>query len=172
MGVHALVFIRNGANLSHFFRQMPMRQKEKKYSKFLTVCRIIGPSFDSLCGAMLELRLNLTESKILHKKTRHSFLTVYSKKSSKLTVIFIIKLKTLKHYSFLILATRTSTTEDKMVLRYEKSGYKLDLLSIFNSAASKTLKLKEIFKQNQTKLEHYGYEMLVLRQITTKDKYF
>jgi hypothetical protein len=147
MGGHALVFIRNGANLSHFFRQMSMGQKKKKYSKFLTVCRIIGPSFDSLCGSMLELRLNITESNILHsyehngnsKKTRHSFLTVYSKKSSKLTVIFIIKLKTLKHYSYLILATRTYTTEDKIVLRYENSGDKLDLLSLFNSVVSQNL---------------------------------
>jgi hypothetical protein len=26
-GAYNLVFIRNGANLAHFFRQMPMRQK-------------------------------------------------------------------------------------------------------------------------------------------------
>jgi hypothetical protein len=96
---------------------------------------------------MLELRLNITESKILHscehhgntKKTRHSFLTVYSKKSSKLTVIFHYKTKTLKHNSFLILATRTNTTEDKIVLRYENSGDKLDLLSFFNSVVSLNL---------------------------------
>jgi hypothetical protein len=30
---------------------------------------------------------------------------------------------------------------------------------------------KEIFKLNQTKLKHYGYEVPVLRQSITKDKY-
>jgi hypothetical protein len=35
-----------------------------------------------------------------------------------------------------MLAMRTDITEDKIVLRYEKSGDKLDLISLFNSAAS------------------------------------
>jgi hypothetical protein len=58
---------------------------------------------------MIELRLNITESKILS----------------------IVKLKKLKQYSFLMLARRTNIIEDKIVLRYEKSGNKLDLRSFF-----------------------------------------
>jgi hypothetical protein len=35
-----------------------------------------------------------------------------------------------------MLARRTNITEDKIVLRCEKTGDKLDLLSFFNSAVS------------------------------------
>jgi hypothetical protein len=38
-----------------------------------------------------------------------------------------------------MLARRTSITEDKIVLRYEKIGDKLDLLPSFNCAVSKNL---------------------------------
>ncbi len=67
------------------------------------------------------------EKKIL--KSRYLFLTVHSEKSSKLTIICIVKLQKFKHYSFLMFATRTNTTEDKIVLRFENSGDKLNLLS-------------------------------------------
>jgi hypothetical protein len=46
------------------------------------------------------------------------FLTVHSLKNFKLTVTCIVKVQKLKHYSFLILATRTNTTRDKTALRY------------------------------------------------------
>ncbi len=38
-----------------------------------------------------------------------------------------------------MLARRTNATEDKIFLRYEKSGDKLGLLPFFNSAASLNL---------------------------------
>jgi hypothetical protein len=53
-----------------------------------------------------------------------------------LTVICLVKVQKLKHYSFLMLARRTNITEEEIVLRYGKSQNKLDLLSFFNSAAS------------------------------------
>jgi hypothetical protein len=46
-GAYIVVFIRNEAKLAQFFRQMPIRQKQRKNSKFLTVSIFIGPSFDS-----------------------------------------------------------------------------------------------------------------------------
>jgi hypothetical protein len=50
------------------------------------------------------------------------------------------------HYSFLMLAMRTNITEDKTVLRYERSGDRLYLLSFFNSVGSINFPLlKEIF---------------------------
>jgi|LakMenEpi03Aug12_release.lakeMendotaPanAssembly.Ray.scaffolds.fasta_scaffold159835_3 hypothetical protein len=42
-----LVFIRNRANLAHFFRQIQMRQKWRNNLKFPTVRPVKGPSFDS-----------------------------------------------------------------------------------------------------------------------------
>jgi hypothetical protein len=72
-------------------------------------------------------------------KSRYLFLTVHSEKSLKLTIICIVKLQKLKYYSFLMLATRTNTAENKIVLRYENSGDKLDLLSFFNSPVSLNL---------------------------------
>jgi hypothetical protein len=41
-GAYILFFIRNEANVSHFFRHVPMRQKLRKSSKFLTVRLVIG----------------------------------------------------------------------------------------------------------------------------------
>ncbi len=41
------------------------------------------------------------------------------KKPSKLTVICLVKVQKLRHYSFLVLARRAYITEDKIVLRYE-----------------------------------------------------
>ncbi len=58
-------------------------------------------------------------------------------KCSKLTVICIVKVQKLN--IFLMLAARKNITEDKIVLRYEKSGVKKDLLSFFNSAVSLNL---------------------------------
>jgi hypothetical protein len=40
----------------------------------------------------------------------------------KLSVICIVKVQKLKHTIFLMLATRTHITEDKIVFRFEKSG--------------------------------------------------
>jgi hypothetical protein len=39
---YILVFIKNGANLAHFFRQMSMRKKRRKASTFLTLRLITG----------------------------------------------------------------------------------------------------------------------------------
>jgi hypothetical protein len=94
------------------------------------------------CGTMLELRLNITESKILHsyknnENTKYKVFISNSallKKPSKLTVICLVKVQKLKHYSFLMLARRTHIIEDKIVLKYEKSENKLDLRYFFNSA--------------------------------------
>jgi hypothetical protein len=47
-GAYILVFIRNEAYLAHFFRQMPMKQKWRKTSTFLTICPVLGPDFGSL----------------------------------------------------------------------------------------------------------------------------
>jgi hypothetical protein len=58
-------------------------------------------------------------------------------KCSKLTVICTVKEQKLN--IFLMLAARTNITEDKIVLRYEKSGVKIDMLSFFNSAVSLNL---------------------------------
>ncbi len=128
---YALVFIRNGAHLSHFFRKMPLRQKWRKNSKFLTVRPVIRTSFDSafgwknswICGIGIEQCLLLKVKYSINSvwgmnimkilKSRYLFLTVHSEKSSKLTIICIVKLQKLKHYSFLVFATRTNTTEDK-----------------------------------------------------------
>ncbi len=52
------------------------------------------------------------------------------------------------HYSVLMLARRTNATEDKIVLRYQKSGDKLGLLPFFNSAASLN---SQVFRNLQTK---------------------
>ncbi len=84
---------------------------------------------------MLELRLNITERKILYsfknnENTKNKVFISNSallKKPSKLTVICLVKVQKLKHYSLLMLARRTNITEDKIVLRYEKSENKLDL---------------------------------------------
>jgi hypothetical protein len=75
----------------------------------------------------------------IQKKQGIYFQPCSLKKSSKLTVICIVKLQKLNNYSFLMFATRTNTTENKIVLRYENSGDKLNLLSIFNSAVSLNL---------------------------------
>jgi hypothetical protein len=56
-----------------------------------------------------------------------------------MTVICLVKVQKLQHYSFLMLTRSTNITEDKKVLRYEKSENKLDLLSFFNSAVSMNL---------------------------------
>jgi hypothetical protein len=83
---------------------------------------------------MLELRLNIIESKILHLyknngNTRTRSNGALLKKPSKLTVICLAKVQKLNHYSFLMIARRTNITEDKIVLRYEKNGNKLELIS-------------------------------------------
>jgi len=62
--------------MAHFFKHMPIRQISRKYSKFLTVRPVIGPSLtvhfaekylnlENWCAEQC-LRLNITESKILH----------------------------------------------------------------------------------------------------------
>jgi hypothetical protein len=72
-------------------------------------------------------------------KTRYFYYECTLNKSSKLPVICIVKVQKLKCYSFLMLATRTNTTEDKIVLRYKKIEDKLNLLPIFNRAVSLNL---------------------------------
>jgi hypothetical protein len=52
-------------------------------------------------------------------------------------VICTVKEQKFKHYSFSMLATRTNTTEDKIVLRYEKSVDMLDLFSFFFKVQSR-----------------------------------
>jgi hypothetical protein len=69
---------------------------------------------------MLELRLNITESKILHsyknnENTKYKVFISNSallKKPSQLTVICLVKVQKLKHYSFLMLARKTNIIED------------------------------------------------------------
>ncbi len=58
----------------------------------------------------------------------------------------MLKVKKLKHYSFSMLASKTNITEDKIVLRYEKSGDKLGLLLFFKQCSvNKSLKLRVFF---------------------------
>jgi hypothetical protein len=76
---------------------------------------------------MLELKLNITESKIL-----------YSYKNNGNII--------------LMLCQEDNIIEAKISVRYEKSRNKLNLLSFFNSGLDKSLKLKEIFLQNRQNL--------------------
>ncbi len=50
--------------------------------------------------------------------------------------VCLVKIQKLEHYSFLMLARRTKITQDKIFLRYEKSGDKLGLLFFINNAVS------------------------------------
>ena len=94
---------------------------------------------------MLELSLNITESKILHsyKNNGNNKVFIYNnallKKPSKLTVIGFVKVQKLKYYSFLMPARRTNITVDKIVVRYEKSGNKLDLSKFVSFGCSLTV---------------------------------
>ncbi len=103
----------------HFFRQMPIMKKRRKNSKFLTVRLAVGPSLkvhfadielnlEIWCGIMLELRLNITERKILHStigimeilSTLSLFLTVHSSKTFK--VVSYLPSKSTKVKAFLL----------------------------------------------------------------------
>ncbi len=67
------------------------------------------------------------------------------------------------------------TKHYKIVLRWEKSGNNLDLLFFINIAVSVILrnwrKSSNKIRQCQIGQNHYGYEMLVLRQSIEKTKY-
>ncbi len=70
-----------------------------------------------------------------------------------------------------MLAKRTNTIEDKIALRYEKSGDKIELLSFLNNSAV-SLNLQTLRKSaKKNRQQHYGYEVFVLRQSITKGKY-
>jgi hypothetical protein len=87
---------------------------------------------------MLELRLNITESKILHSyknngNIKHKVFISNSanlKKPFKVDCYLPCKSTKVKALQLLMLSRRKHITENRTVLRYEKSGNKLDLLSI------------------------------------------
>jgi hypothetical protein len=99
--------------------------------------------------SLIDLRLNIQKVKfsihifIMEKlSTRFLFLTVHSKSTVILHTHHHHHIL-LQHYSFFILARRKNITEDKIVLWYDKSGEKLDLVSFLNSAVSINLKIWE-----------------------------
>jgi hypothetical protein len=77
------------------------------------------------CGTMLELRLNIPESKILHSyknhgNTKYKVFIFNSAVLKNLQIDCYLPCKSTKvktFYSFLMLARRTNITENKIVLR-------------------------------------------------------
>ena len=135
--VNIYLFVRNGANMANFVRQMPMRQTKFKIFAVTSWTQLDNAFFvkelklGNCCGTMLELRLNIRESKILETLNVMSLLlTVHCSKIFKIAWYLHCKSTQSK-----ALQLCTACLQDKYYRKQTSSQNEI-LVPFFNRAVS------------------------------------